>query len=388
MRILIGLCVALATLSSAQSKPKKDSKHAEAIAKPGIKTPGVQIPFANLKADAELPLAPKWIVFSDTVLIPNRAGGVERLDAKTNKLVDPVAGVSNLCGGAVAAFSSLWIPNCEDHALVRLDAKIAADPKAPPPRNGRGGRSPAENGKNDAKNDDKKADAKPADAKPDTKEGGRGGPPKLAEPVKINTGLGSAVPALAANADSVWILSDDKTTLSRVDPDQNKIVSELRLPGGCNTITFGETALWVTCPSENRVLRINPETTLVEKRIEVSPEPSALVIGESSVWVLCLKEGKIERIDPKTNKVAKTIETGVPGSKLGGIAYGQASIWVTLAGFPISRVDPVTEKVVQQFAGAGGGAIHFGQGSVWLTNLNEGTLWRLDPKRIFATLAE
>ena len=354
MRILIGLCVALA-VSAAQSGK---GKHADSAPKQGIKTPGVQIPFASLKAEAELPLAPQWIVFSDTILIPNKAGGLERLDAKTNKLVDPVPGVAKLCGGAATGFTSLWIPNCGEYGLTRLDAKVAADPKAP--------------------NHSKKATEADVESKP----------VKLAEPVRIDSGIGSASPAVAANPDSVWILSDDKTTLSRIDPDQNKIVSELRLPAGCNTLTFGETALWVTCPSENRVLRINPETTLVEKRIEVSPQPTALAIGESSVWVLCIKDGKIERIDPKTNKVTKTIETGVSGATTGGIAVGQGSIWVTLTGFPITRIDPVSEKVVQQFWGAGGGAIQFGAGSVWLTNLPEGTLWRLDPKRIFATLPE
>lgn len=353
MRILIGLCFALAvTLSAAQSKERKDAKHSDPAPKQGIKIPGVQIPIASLKAEAEFPLAPQWIVFSDTVLIPNKSGGLERLDAKTNQLVEPVTGVTKLCGGAAIGFTSLWIANCEDHALMRLDAKIAMDPQAPVhPK-------------------------KPEDAA------------KLAEPVKIDTGVGGAMPAVAANPDSVWILSDDKTTLSRIDPDQNKVVSELRLPAGCNTLTFGEAALWVTCPSKNRVLRINPETTLVEKRIDVSPQPSALAIGESSLWVLCLKDGTVERIDPKTNKVTKTIDTGVSGATTGGIAVGQSSIWVTLTGFPITRIDPATEKVVQQFWGPGGGAIQFGHGSVWLTNNQNGTLWRLDPKRIIATLAE
>jgi virginiamycin B lyase len=375
MRILIGLCVALTLAASAaqSSKVKKDGKRPDPGPKQGIKTPGVQIPFVSLKADVELPFAPQWIVFSDSVLIPNKGGGLERLDAKTNKVVDPVAGVSKLCGGSATAFTSLWIPSCETHALMRLDAKIAADPKSVNAKQGRGGRGATMEG--DTKSDKPKEAVEPK-------------PTKLAEPVKIDSGIGSAVPAVAANPDSIWILSDDKTTLSRVDPDQNKVVSELRLPAGCNTLTFGETALWVTCPSENRLLRINPETTLVDKRIEVSAQPTALAIGESSLWVLSLKEGKVERIDPKTNKVTKTIETGVSGATAGGIAFGQGSVWVTLTGFPITRIDPVSEKVMQQFWGPGGGAIQFGQGSVWLTNLQEGTLWRLDPKRILATLAE
>jgi hypothetical protein len=384
MRILIGLCFAIMmTVFGAQSNSKKDAKHANPGPKEGIKTPGVQIPFARLKAEVELPLAPRWIVFSDSILIPNKSGGLERLDAKTNKLVDPVAGMSKLCGGAATAFTSLWIPNCETHALMRFDAKIAADPKAVKTKSGGRGRGSASEA--EAK---PTGAAKPTDAATPAADSKPVALTKLAEPVKIDSGVGAAVPAVAANADSVWILSDDKTTLSRIDPDQNKVVSELRLPGGCNTLTFGETALWVTCPSENRVLRINPETTLVEKRIEVSPQPAALAIGQSSLWVLCLKDGKVERIDPKTNKVTKTIETAVSGATAGGIAFGQGSIWVTLRGFPITRIDPVSEKVVQQFWGSGGGAIQFGQGSLWLTNLEEGTLWRIDPKRILATLSE
>lgn len=357
MRILSGICLMAAVLAAGQIGK---NKHAEAQ---GIKTPGVQIPFANLKADVELPLGPLWMVFADSVLLPNKSGALERLDAKTNKLVDPVTGPRNLCGGAAIGFTSLWIPDCAAHSLVRLDANVATDPKAPP-RSRKGSDGTAD------KTNEKKA------------------LPNLADPVTIATGTGSAVPSVASTTDSIWILSDDKTTLSRVDPDRNVVVSELRLPAGCNSLTFAEAALWVTCPSENRLLRINPITTLVENRIDVSAQPSALAIGESSLWVLCMKEGKIERIDPKTNRVTRTIETGVSGAPSGGLAFGAGSLWVSLPGFPVTRIDPKDEKVVQQFWGAGGGAIFFGHGSLWVTNIKEGTFWRIDPKRVVATLAE
>ena len=59
-----------------------------------------------------------------------------------------------------------------------------------------------------------------------------------------------------------------------------------------------------------------------------------------------------------------------------------------LADFPLTRIDPQTKKVVQQFWGAGGGAIQFGANSLWLSNRRAGTLLRIDPKRVQATLAE
>jgi streptogramin lyase len=327
---------ALALPSQTAPKPKKDAKTAAALPKLGIKTPGVQIPFASLKAEAEFAVAPPWLAFTDAPLLPNPAkGSLDRIDIKTNKLGEPIAGLSKPCGGAVTAFTNLWVPNCGDKTLARLDSKTG----------------------------------------------------KVMARVASGTGTGAAQPAVAATADSMWILSDDKTTLSRIDPEQNVIVAELRLAAGCTNLTFGETALWVVCPNENRVVRIDPQSVQVEKRIEVSPGPTALVIGEGSIWVLCEKEGKVERIDPKTNKVTKTIDLGAPAAG-GGIADGLGSLWVTMQGFPLTRIDPQTERVVQQFYGEGGGAIHVGLGALWLTNLNSGTLWRLDPKRITATLAE
>ena len=128
----------------------------------------------------------------------------------------------------------------------------------------------------------------------------------------LATGTADAMMGLASTADSVWILTENKTTLSRIDPVQNEVVGELRLPADCNSVTFGEGSLWVTCPSESRLLRIDPRTNLVDKRIDVSAGPRSVAFGATSVWVLCEKEGKVERIDPKTNKVVKTIELSVP----------------------------------------------------------------------------
>lgn len=329
----LAAAVALGASSAGGPQTKKDAKHT-VPARAGIQTPGVQIPFASLKAEAEVPAGPEWMGVADVLLLPDAAKGtLERLDLKTNKLGDPVAGVSQPCGGTITAFGSVWVPSCGSGSLVRLDPK------------------------------------------------------SWKVTGSVETGVGSAEPALAASGDSVWVLSDNKSTLLRVDPDQNTVVAEIRLPAGCNSLTFGETALWATCAGDGRLLRINPQTLLVEKYIEVAGGPEAVAIGEGSVWVYCRKEGKVERIDPKTNKSSKTIELGVPGVA-GKMAIGLGSVWVTEEGFPLTRIDPQTEKVVQQFWGAGGGAIQVSGNSLWLSNRNEKTLWRIDPKRVAATLAE
>jgi streptogramin lyase len=350
MRVLIGFII-ICTLSSgtlpagtlptqADEKAKKGAKGKVAVVagpKNGVKTPGVLIPFADLKAEAEIPEAdkPSWIFFSASVFVPAK-DHIEKIDLRSNKPGDPVKDVKQPCGGMVSAFNSLWVPDCATGSLLRLDSKT------------------------------------------------------FKVSATIPAGTSARKGTIAASGDSVWLLTDDKTTISRIDPDQNAVVGEFRVYPDCGNLTFGETALWLTCPSENKIIRINPATSLVEKTIEVSARPEAIAIGETSVWVLCGKDGKIDRIDPKTNKVSKTIDLAVPDIQ-GGLAIGDGAVWVTATGFPLTRIDPVTETVAQQFWGEGGGAIQFTAGqtsAIWLSNLNNGTLWRIDPKRVLATLAE
>lgn len=342
MRVLIAILIAGALLAAtvpAQDARKAAKGKTPAVLTPknGVKTPGVLIPFADLKAEAELPAPdkPSWVFFNAAVYVPAK-DHLEKIDIRTNKPGDPITGIAKPCGGMVSAFNSLWVPDCGAGALLRLDSKT------------------------------------------------------FKVTATIPAGTSGAKGTIAASTDSVWLLSDEKTTLSRIDPDQNMVVEEFRVYPDCANLTFGETALWMTCPSENKVLRINPATSLVDKTIEVSAKPEALAIGETSVWVLCGKEGKVDRIDPKTNKVSKTIELMVPNIE-GGIAVGDSAVWVTATGFPITRIDPATETVAQQFYGEGGGAIQFTAGqtsAIWLSNLNNGTLWRIDPRRVLATLAE
>lgn len=322
----------------AESKKNEKGTPRPPIApKEGIKTPGIQIPFESLKGESQTTVeTPGWITIGDSVLIPNKSKGVlVRVDAKSNKTLDPVADLHEPCSGTLVAFGSLWIPNCGDQTVARFDTKT------------------------------NKVTA------------------------TLGVGVADVMTGLAATADSVWMITDSKTTLSRIDPVQNAVVGELRLPAGCNSVTFGEGSLWVTCPSESRLLRVDPRTNLVDKRIDVSAGPRSIAFGGNSVWVLCEKDGKVERIDPKTNKVIKTIELSVPHAG-GNIAFGEGYVWVTQTGFPLTRIDPLSEKerVVQQFWGDGGGLITVAPGAIWISNTAQGSVSRLDPKRVIATLAE
>ncbi len=332
-RLLLVLAAALA-FGKEKEKPAKIPAWPP---KAGIKTPGIQVPFANLKAEAEITVegTPAFL-FAEGMngIVPVRDKGViARFGNRDNKLIEPFKGFEEPCGGVVSAFGNLWIPDCKKQSITRLEARSG----------------------------------------------------KVAGTVSV--GIGKAQFAIAASGDSVWVLSDDKGTLSRIDPADNNIVSEIRLGASCGAVMYEQESLWVTCPADNKVLRINPKTNLVDQRIETAAEPVAMAFGEAHVWVLGNKDGKISKIDPKTNKVVATVETGVPAGG-GTVAFGDGFVWVSQSGYPLTKVDPKTDKVMQQFAGDGGSLVRFGMGSVWIVNPSKSTVSRFDPKRIALTLPD
>ena len=321
-----------AGLSSAADKPGKRAKVEPVVL--GVKTAGVRVPYANLTPEASFALesAPAGILFTPGLAIADSAG-VHWFDAKTNAAADKPASevkIDKPCAGLLNAFGAVWAPSCATGELVKS--------------------------------------AKPG--------GGRIG--SGAAPV--------ALTAIAASADSVWMLADAKSTLLRIDPKENAIAAEIRLPVSCNSIVFAESALWVTCPGE-RLLRIDPRTNLIDKRIEVAADPVSVTAGEGSIWVLGRKEGKISRVDPKTNKVIATVELEIPNAE-GMLAFGGGYLWASVHGFPLTRIVPATDKVAQQFPGAGGGRLWFGLGSLWLGSAESKTVARIDPKRVLATLPD
>jgi virginiamycin B lyase len=333
MRIFPLLVAGALTLGAANNKRSAETRPAK-----GIKTPGVAIPFASLKAEAEVTLTnPATAILAAGAglnLLVSNGDRLDQIETKGNKLSEKnVAGLGKTCGGIVSGFGSVWIPDCQSGSLQRVDTKAN----------------------------------------------------KVVE--KIPTGTGAGASIVAATSDSVWILGDDRVTLHRLDPASNEVVASIRMPAGCASIAFGESALWIACSSSNKVLRVDPARNVVAKTIETSSHPIAIGFGAGSVWVLCEGDGKISRIDPKENKVSATIDLATPGVQSGSIAFADGFVWVSTPGFPITKIAAEGNKVVQQFYGAdGGGTVTTGFGSVWLAQGNK--ILRFDPKRIAATLAE
>ena len=321
---LLGPCLSCAALQEAPQTKK-----------PGVSSPDVRIPIEKLVPDAvfEVPGAPDWLAVDAQVWVSNAPkDNVGRLDPKTNKVVELITVGKEPGSGLAAGFGSLWVPNCGDSTLTRIDLSTG----------------------------------KPTATFPMTFADAEGG--------------------IATGAGSVWLLTDLRSTLARIDPATNKIVAQIRVAPGSAAVAFGEKSVFVTSPKESVLTRVDPQTNLIVETIKVGPGPRFLAVGEGSVWTLNQGDGSISRVDLATNKVVATIQAGIPGGG-GEIAVGEGSVWATSFGYPITRIDPKTNTVVQQFFGPGGDSIRVGLGSVWLSNLRAGNVWRLDPRRIEATRA-
>jgi streptogramin lyase len=185
---------------------------------------------------------------------------------------------------------------------------------------------------------------------------------------------------IAVSEDAVWLVTDARGKLSRIDPQTNTVVATVEVPAGSAAVLYGDGALWVTTPARNLLTRVDARSNQVTDSISVGPAPRFETFGAGAVWTLNQGDGTISRVSTKTRKVVATVEVGIPGEG-GEIASGLGRIWATVFQIPISEIDPETNTVVRQWAGNGGDSIRAGHGSVWLSNLRAHNIWRIDPKQ-------
>jgi virginiamycin B lyase len=298
-------------------------------ARPGVATPGVRRAMANLHPQATFAVEgqPDWMVVTEDAVwvTSSNVNHVVRLSPATNQ-AGTIVTIKKPCSGLAAGFGSIWVPSCGAHSLVRVDPQT--------------GKIQAE------------IPAGPADS-----EGG-----------------------VAIGAGSVWLAIDKKGVLARIDPQSNKVVAKIAIPSGSYAPAFADGAVWITSTEHSLLTRVDAQSNQVVASIPIGPQPRFLTVGAGSVWTLNQRDGTISRVDTKTNKLVATIAVGIPGTG-GEIAFGEGSVWATVFQIPMSRIDPATNTVVQQWTGAGGDSIRLGHGSIWLTDLAHGAVWRLNPKQ-------
>jgi virginiamycin B lyase len=299
--------------------------------KPGI--PAVQVPFADLKPEAVFRIGKvaDWVAITpDSVWVASSdPTSVQRVDPRTNRLVDKVALPGDPCAGIVTGFGALWVPLCGDHpGLARIDLSTH----------------------------------------------------KLAGVTALPAVMAEA--GLAAGGDSLWLPLDAKGRLGRIDPKTGRLRQVIVLPPGSFNPAYADGMVWVTSHDTSQVSVIEVATGAVIGAVPTGPEPRFLAAAASAVWVLNQGDGTVTRIDARARKVTATIAQGIPGHG-GDIAYGAGQVWTTTLGLPLTLTDARSGLVRRQWVGKGGDSLRYGHGSVWLTDYRGGALTRI---RLAATL--
>ena len=287
--------------------------------------------FASVKPNAviALELEPGAVVSANSLWLPQRqTSSIVRIDAKNNSPAAPVAIGHAPCASLAIAFDSVWTPACDGKSVVRVHTahgNVSAT-----------------------------------------------APMAVAEPRG----------AIASAAKSMWILTDARGVLSRIDPGTNAPVAEVYVNAKPFAVAADEAALWVTSEVGDTLTRIDPATNVVVETIKVGPRPGPLAIGEGAVWTLNRGDGSVSRVEIKSNKVTNTITVDETVAD-GVIAVGAGAVWLSAPGVPLVRIDPRTNRVTHKFTGSGGGAVVVGHGSLWV-NAGPKVTWRVDPKLVAA----
>lgn len=260
-------------------------------------------------------------VDGQTVWTTNK-GRVEQWSRK-DKLAE--VAVARPCGAMVIAEGSLWVANCADGTLNRIDIRTAKLLAAIPT-----------------------------------------GIPKLTDGAEM---------MVAAGAGSVWIASDAKGVVARVDPATNSVAATVNVDPGTSYLAWGHGAIWAVALGKQSLQRIDPATNTVTKRTSLGKAPGFLAVGEGAVWVQEQGDGTLARIDPTSVEVTGRVKVG-DNLKWGDIDTGAGKVWLRTTDDQVFAViDAQTLAVESRFGKpAGSGALRWTKSGVWTTAHDEHTL--------------
>jgi streptogramin lyase len=207
--------------------------------------------------------------------------------------------------------------------------------------------------------------------------------------------VGFSSPHIASGEGAVWVLDPKGSTLTKIDPKTNAVVSPTRgIPGAGIPIglAVGEGSLWIAMNEGHAlsVLEVGPELGELRRRIVLETrengvfpellEPVELTIGAHAVWAFERARGQVTRIDPATRR-AKLLAEGYGDAT--SIAVASDAVW--LGGTTgVTKLDPSTgvklgSAPVEQARGSRTTSIAVGAGALWFVADSSTRLWRVDP---------
>ena len=262
-----------------------------------------------------------------TVWVTNR-GRVEHW-SRQGKLAE--VPMSEPCGAMAITHRALWVADCKDRTLNRIDIRT--------------GRKTA----------------------------------------VIATGIANPDGELnvVAGAGAVWVASDEKGVIARVDPVSNRVTASISVDPETYYLAFGSGSLWAVSSTHQSLQRIDPRTNSVVKKTALGKQPGFLAAGAGAVWVQEQGDGTVARIDPGSGDVSGRVKVGET-LKYGDIDTGGGKVWLRTTTDQVFVVIDPKSLAIRARVGktSGSGALRYTSAGLWTTahDLHALSWWRAPEK--------
>lgn len=189
---------------------------------------------------------------------------------------------------------------------------------------------------------------------------------------------------VVAGAGSIWVASEEKGLVARVDPASNSVTASIPVDAGTYYLAFGFGSVWAVSSAQKSIQRIDPKTNSVVKTTALGKEPGFLATGEGAVWVQEQGDGTVARIDPASGEVSGRAKVGA-NLKWGDIDTGGGKVWLrTTDDQTFAVIDPKSLAIRARMGKAdGSGAIRYTRAGIWTSAHDVHTLtWWPSPSKI------
>jgi streptogramin lyase len=265
-----------------------------------------------------------WVALSSDAVWVGSTGpfAVHRIDPKSNRILAEVALPGAPCAGLAIGFHSLWIPLCT---------------------------------------------AAPSLAKVDLTSN------RLSAVFDIGAAASEA--GITVDERGVWLVTDAKGSLVRIDPDTGTVRATVQIAAGSYNPHYSAGTVWVSQAEGARLTGVDSASLQVNAAVTTGPNPRFLTSGGGAIWTLNQGDGTVTRVDARTYATT-TIALQTPGHG-GDIKFDAGLIWSTMPKMPLSVIDARSGELKCQWAGPGGDSLGLGFGSIWLTDYHGGTVSRI-----------
>jgi serine/threonine-protein kinase len=213
---------------------------------------------------------------------------VERIDPRTKELIHPFVSIQDGIAAMTVGLGAVWVVDGKAPLLLRIDPRYRTIERIPLPA--------------------RKADI------------------DFTAPTEVVVGAGS-----------VWVAEANK--VFRIDPKKLRVVKAIDVLQA-DLLAFGGGSLWVGSSNTSSISKIDPAVNEVVTTVKLRDFITSVAVGGGFVWATVVPDDTLWKLDER-GTVVKTLDLA---HGVGDIAYFEGAVWVTSNG-TLQRVDPSSDEI-------------------------------------------